>query len=154
MDESFDNLTDGPAGATDALLVAIKRFIASADLCEERVASRLGIGRSDLRAVNLLENGPVAQREIARQLGLTPATVTSLIDRLEAHGLVQRTRHPTDRRVTLIELLPRAWTALATVYRPIGSAALDAASGVTPVERRRFAAVLLRWSDVFDGQPT
>jgi DNA-binding MarR family transcriptional regulator len=139
--------------ATDELLVACRRFIQAADLCEERVAARLGIGRSDLRAVNLLENGPVAQGVIARELGLTPPTVTALIDRLEAHGLVRRTPHPTDRRVTLVELLPRAWGQLAGVYLPIGGAVLDAAAGLKPRERTHIAALLHQWAHSFDKQP-
>jgi DNA-binding MarR family transcriptional regulator len=139
--------------ATDELLVACRRFIQAADLCEERVAARLGIGRSDLRAVNLLESGPVAQGVIARELGLTPPTVTALIDRLETHGLVRRTPHPTDRRVTLVELLPRAWGQLAGIYLPIGGAVLDAAARLTARERTHMAIALHRWADTFDEQP-
>ncbi|HYO18575.1 MAG TPA: MarR family transcriptional regulator [Dermatophilaceae bacterium] len=140
--------------ATDELLVACRRFIQATDLSEERVAARLGIGRSDLRAVNLLEHGPVSHAQIARQLGLTPASVTALIDRLQAHGLVQRTPHPTDRRVTHVELLPRAWSELAAVYRPIGSAVLDATSSRPREQRRQLATLLHHLADVFDQQPT
>lgn len=140
--------------ATDELLVACRRFIQATDLSEERVAARLGIGRSDLRAVNLLEHGPVSHAQIARQLGLTPASVTALIDRLQAQGLVQRTPHPTDRRVTHVELLPRAWSELAAVYQPIGSAVLDATSSRPPEQRRQLAALLHHLADVFDQQPT
>jgi DNA-binding MarR family transcriptional regulator len=139
--------------AADELLVACRRLIQAADLCEERVAARLGIGRSDLRAVNLLESGPIAQGVIARELGLTPPTVTALIDRLETHGLVRRTPHPTDRRVTLVELLPRAWGQLAGIYLPIGGAVLDAAARLKARERAHMAIVLHRWADTFDEQP-
>ena len=140
--------------ATDELLVACRRFIQATDLCEERVAARLGIGRSDLRAVNLLEHGPVSHAHVARQLGLTPASVTALIDRLQAQGLVTRTPHPTDRRVTHVELLPHAWTELAAVYRPIGRAVLDATSARTPAQHTELATLLQHLADVFDQQPT
>jgi DNA-binding MarR family transcriptional regulator len=139
--------------ANDELLVACRRFIQAADLCEERVAARLGIGRSDLRAVNLLENGPIAQGAIARELGLTPPTVTALIDRLETHALVRRTPHPTDRRVTLVELLPRAWGQLAGIYLPIGGAVLDAAARLKARERAHMVIVLHQWAETFDEQP-
>lgn len=135
------------------MLVACKRYIQAADLCEERVAARLGLGRSDLRAVNLLETGPVAQGQLAGQLGLAPASVTALIDRLEAHGLVRRIPHPSDRRVTLIELLPRARQELAGVYRPIGSAVLNAASSLNPAEKNRVATLLQQWAEILDQQP-
>jgi hypothetical protein len=37
-------------------------------------------------------------------LGLASTSVTNIIDRLEAQGLVRRTSHPTDRRTTLAEI--------------------------------------------------
>ncbi|MGW3606320.1 MarR family transcriptional regulator [Micromonospora sp. NPDC005161] len=42
--------------------------------------------------------------------------VTNAVDRLESAGLVKRTPHPTDRRTTLVDLLPkgRELTAKAT----------------------------------------
>jgi DNA-binding MarR family transcriptional regulator len=153
MSESFDNLTERLMDATPDLLIACKRFIQAADLCEERVADRLGVGRSDLRAINLLEEGPIAQGALARRLGLTPPTVTALIDRLVAEGFVQRTDHPTDRRVTLVELLPSAWGRLASVYRPIGSSVLAAADRLSDTERRNLTSVLQDWADVMDEQP-
>lgn len=149
----FENLMELSVDATDELLVACRRFIQATDLSEERVAARVGIGRSDLRAVNLLERGPASHAQIARQLGLTPASVTALINRLEAQGLVRRTPHPTDRRVTHVELLPRAWSELANVYRPIGSAVLSATSERPPEQRRQLATLLQHLADVFDEQP-
>lgn len=44
--------------------------------------------------------------ELARDLQLDPAAVTRALDRLEAKGLVRRTRSRTDRRVVQIELTP------------------------------------------------
>jgi DNA-binding MarR family transcriptional regulator len=42
--------------------------------------------------------------DIAEAIGLTAAGATDLIDRLETRHLVQRTAHPTDRRVVLVDL--------------------------------------------------
>jgi DNA-binding MarR family transcriptional regulator len=139
--------------ATPDLLTACKRFIQAADLCEERVAARLGIGRSDLRAINLLEDGPLAQGALARRLGLTAPTVTALIDRLVADGYVERSAHPSDRRITLVALIPSAWGRLAAVYQPIGSSVLGAAAHLGAPEQRRLTSVLQKWADALDEQP-
>ena len=40
----------------------------------------------------------VTSTDIARQLGMTTATMVSRIDRLEKRGYAQRVRHPLDRR--------------------------------------------------------
>lgn len=139
--------------ATPDLLIAAKRFIQASDLCEERVADRLGVGRSDLRAINLLEEGPIPQGALARRLGLTPPTVTALIDRLVADGFVKRSPHPTDRRITLVALLPSAWGRLAAVYRPIGHSVLAAADQLSAREQHHLTTVLHQWADAMDQQP-
>lgn len=45
--------------------------------------------------------------EIAERTGVTRATITGLVDSLERSGLVTRTPHAQDRRMTAIELTPR-----------------------------------------------
>jgi hypothetical protein len=63
------------------------------DLFDELAARRLGLGRSDLRALNLLEHGPVSAAALADGLGLTRTSVTALVDRLVLAGYA--TRNPT-----------------------------------------------------------
>jgi DNA-binding MarR family transcriptional regulator len=48
------------------------------------------------------EVGPCAQHSLAEALGVTPRTVTGLVDGLVASGHVTREPHPTDRRATLV----------------------------------------------------
>ncbi|HLN29501.1 MAG TPA: MarR family transcriptional regulator [Gemmataceae bacterium] len=42
--------------------------------------------------------------ELGAELGVTPRSVTKLVDSLEAEGLVARHAHPSDRRATLVSL--------------------------------------------------
>ena len=51
--------------------------------------------------------GPLTLGAVGRRLWITPATVTSAIDRLEAADLSRRTSHPTDARATLVEITPK-----------------------------------------------
>ena len=55
----------------------------------------------------LQQQGPVSQRVLADALGVTPRTVTGLVDGLEESGLVVRQPHPTDRRSTLVVFTER-----------------------------------------------
>jgi len=41
---------------------------------------------------------------MGQRLMIHPASVTNIIDRLEAQGLVRRSPHPTDGRTTLAEI--------------------------------------------------
>jgi hypothetical protein len=50
--------------------------------------------------------GPLTERDLGARLLLTSGGVTVLVDRLERAGLVRRGRHPTDRRTTVVGLVP------------------------------------------------
>jgi len=45
---------------------------------------------------------------IGERLVLDSASITGVLDRLEGAGLVERRRHPTDRRAQLVAATPRA----------------------------------------------
>jgi DNA-binding MarR family transcriptional regulator len=47
--------------------------------------------------------GPISQQAIADQLGLTGPAIVQAVDRLQAAGLVERRRDPTDRRSYALE---------------------------------------------------
>ena len=52
--------------------------------------------------------GPQTGRELARRLHVTPGTLVPLIDRLEEQGYVRRVPDKQDRRLTWLELTPKA----------------------------------------------
>ncbi len=109
-----------------------------------RKASVASAGESVARLRLLYElhcNGPRKMADLAEGLGVTPRNVTALVDALEAEHLVQRRAHPTDRRVTMIEITGGA----ETVGRRMD--ALQAAiarlfAGVDAADRAAFGRVL------------
>jgi DNA-binding MarR family transcriptional regulator len=52
----------------------------------------------------LKEASPLKVSDLARRMYLHPATMVGLVDRLEAKGLLKRTRSEKDRRVVYIDL--------------------------------------------------
>ena len=71
--------------------------------------------------------GSLPLGKVGARLQVHPASVTNVVDRLEADGLVRRVPHPSDGRTTLAEITPagrslaeRATTALnAAVFEPV-----------------------------------
>ena len=64
-----------------------------------------GLTGSQLWVVKLLDGeSPNKVTELARRMYLHPATMVGLLDRLEAKGLVQRTRSDKDRRVVHVSI--------------------------------------------------
>jgi DNA-binding MarR family transcriptional regulator len=52
------------------------------------------------------QRGSLPMRMMGERLQLHPTSITNIVDRLEADGLVRRLPHPADRRTTLVELTP------------------------------------------------
>ena len=46
----------------------------------------------------------VTAGQLAKSADLNPASVTAMLDHLESNGIVERRRHPTDRRVCMVSL--------------------------------------------------
>jgi DNA-binding MarR family transcriptional regulator len=78
----------------------------------------------------LAVSGPVLMRALSEAVGVTPRTVTGLIDALEKDGWVERRAHPTDRRATIVALTPGAEVAFAKLSQSYGRLSKDLVSGI------------------------
>ena len=116
---------------------------------EAAAASRLQVNRNDLRALNLLESGPVSQVVTARALHVTRPSVTAGVDRLEEAGLVRRLPDRGDRRSTLVKLLPATWAAFAAGYPPAGERVSEVASGWSGRQQRLVVGALRELAEIF-----
>jgi DNA-binding MarR family transcriptional regulator len=82
----------------EALMRLIHRVSASNS---ERATLELNLRqRLILQCLGLHGDQPIAA--IGQRLGLSPSTMTGLVDRLEEQGYVKRRPHASDRRVTLL----------------------------------------------------
>jgi len=67
--------------------------------------ARLGITATQLNVVKMLQTiGDLSLSELSRQLAATNSTVTGIVDRMVAAGLVAREQSADDRRVWKIRL--------------------------------------------------
>jgi DNA-binding MarR family transcriptional regulator len=56
--------------------------------------------------LSLAADETLTMRSLAGRLRYDASNLTTLVDRLEHDGLIQRSAHPTDRRVTEVRLTP------------------------------------------------
>ncbi|MEI5100001.1 MarR family transcriptional regulator [Streptomyces sp. PmtG] len=81
------------------------------------VAARQGLNATEAKTLDLLEReGPLTAKDLAQRTGLAPASVTGLVDRLEAKGFVRRIKHPSDKRRVLVELRHERIADLARTF--------------------------------------
>ena len=76
------------------------------DLLEQQL-NRAGGSVSQWVVLKVVAQEPgLAHRDLASRMGLSRPTLTHHLDRMEADGLITRTRDTTDRRVVRVHLTP------------------------------------------------
>ena len=78
----------------------------------ETLGFRLGGGRGKI--LFQLRKGPATLSQLAETNGVDAPYATLIVDKLEAHGLVERRPHPDDRRRKLVTLTAAGHDAIAT----------------------------------------
>jgi DNA-binding MarR family transcriptional regulator len=103
-----------------AFLTAMRQTGALMQLMTQAAADRIGINATDLQCLNILSfRGQMTAGELAKATGLTTASITGVVDRLEEAGYVTRERDPHDRRRVVVKLvLDRAVRDVASVFLP------------------------------------
>jgi DNA-binding MarR family transcriptional regulator len=104
-----------------AFATAMRRTGSLMQLMGQAAADRIGINNTDLNCLNILSfSGHMTAGELARATGLTTASITGVIDRLEEAGFVRRERDPHDRRRVVVRLsLDKAVSDVASVFAPM-----------------------------------
>jgi DNA-binding MarR family transcriptional regulator len=100
---------------------AIRKTGSLMQLMSQAAADRIGINATDLNCLNILSfSGQMTAGELARATGLSTASITGVVDRLEEAGYVRRERDPRDRRRVVIRLvLEAALRDVASVFLPM-----------------------------------
>ncbi|MEM7778315.1 MAG: MarR family transcriptional regulator [Pseudomonadota bacterium] len=99
------------------LVQVCRRLYDAIDRLDTQAASLVDVSRNDLRCLNLLAKGPSKPRHIAKELGLTSGSVTSLLDRLERANLIRRNRDPEDRRGVVVLPTEHLFDTVGPLYR-------------------------------------
>jgi len=89
----------------------------------------------------------VSGRQLAKELGITPAAVVPLCDRLEEQGYIQRTRDSSDRRVWWSELTPAGEDIFERVTAVPRGRIGPALSRLSADDRQHLARILNRLAD-------
>jgi DNA-binding MarR family transcriptional regulator len=112
------------AGGGERLARAVRQLAGEMDRLDQAAAGSLGVHRTDLSGLELLERRGAAMTagELAGGLGLTTGAVTLLIDRLERAGFVTRRRDLADRRKVYVEVTPTLQARTRALFGGVGRA--------------------------------
>lgn len=135
----------GPSGAMAAVtsVMRVQQILLSA---VDGALRPHGLTFARYEALVLLtfaRSGRLPMRVMGERLQLHPTSVTNIVDRLQADGLVRRVPHPTDRRATLVEITPAGTAALEDATKSVTDIGFGLA-GLSPEEQDRLTELLVR----------
>jgi DNA-binding MarR family transcriptional regulator len=107
------------------------------------------VTHGQFRVLRTLDHASEALRlsELAARLGIVPRSATSVVDDLEAAGLVARQPDPHDRRATLVDLTPDGRKILTTLREKRRDVMAGQLARLTPEEQQTLARLLQRLAE-------
>lgn len=100
---------------SDRVLISIRQIIRAVDIHSKRLVRETGLSAPQLVVLRAIDElGEVTTRVLSLHVSLSQPTVTTILDRLEAKGLVERYRSQKDRRVVHTRLTDEGKKTLKT----------------------------------------
>ena len=103
----------------------------------------------------LVESGPLTQIQLATTLSIDRTAMVYLLDELERQELVERVRHPDDRRSFLIHLTAKGRQTQRKAARELAGQAQKLLEPLDAAQRRQLvdllAEIVGHWQDRLEG---
>jgi DNA-binding MarR family transcriptional regulator len=88
---------------------------------QQAIADRLGIHLTDLKCLGVLHRkGPMTPKALAKEVAMSSAAMTTIIDRLERKKYVQRRREGGDRRSIMLHATGQSRKRVMQMYKFLG----------------------------------
>ncbi len=139
----------GPTASS--LTHSLRAVLNSFNDLQRHVAGQLGLGLNDVAALeHLLRRSELGPADIASLLGITTASATVLVDRLEKAGHVQRRSHPRDRRRKILVVTEHAQAEVFRALQPLFKMHKDIDQHYSEAEQAVIESYLRRVSHNYD----
>lgn len=137
----------------DEVLVALRRVIRATDLHSKHLSKTTGLTSPQILLLHTIrEKGEVTIGEIAQDMSLSQATVTTIIDRLEKRKLVFRERSTADKRKVHAYLTNEGHEILKTAPVPLQDQFAKHFADLHEWEKNMIISSLQRVAHMMDAQ--
>jgi DNA-binding MarR family transcriptional regulator len=138
---------------SDEVLVSLRRIIRATDLHSRYLAKTTGLTTPQMLLLRYIrDKGQLTIGELANQVSLSQATVTTILDRLEKRGLVYRKRSEQDKRKVHAFLTAEGTQILKISPVPLQERFAQQFSGLQDWEQTMIISALQRISSLMDAQ--
>ncbi|MFW8591497.1 MarR family winged helix-turn-helix transcriptional regulator [Glaciecola sp. 2405UD65-10] len=137
----------------EELLVALRKVIRAIDMRSRQLSKEVGLTGPQLLILQKVgKQTGVMVREIADDINLSSATVTNILDRMEARKLVERIRSTQDKRKVGVFLTEEGSKALETAPLPLQEHFTNRFNAMEEWEQSQMVATLQRIASMMDAQ--
>ena len=137
----------------EEVLVALRRVIRATDLHSRRLVKTASVTGPQLLLLQTLANkGDLTISELARDMSLSQATVTTILDRLQKRELVTRVRSETDRRKVYPRLTEHGHKILASAPMALQDNFVRKFRSLDEWEQSMIIASLQRIAEMMDAK--
>jgi DNA-binding MarR family transcriptional regulator len=137
----------------DQVLVSLRRIIRATDLHSRKLGKQTGLTTPQLvilSATGNLQEPTVS--DVAKAVSLSLATVTTILNRLQSNGLVNRERSQIDRRRVIVTLTDAGRERLSQAPKPLQDSFVDRFSRLDNWEQHQIVAALERVATMMDAE--
>ena len=134
---------DVSADSKSALLSYLDA-LALAEPIQAKLWQLAEITLTQVQVLRALRDRPQTPGKLGQSIGLSPTSVTRVVDRLERRGLVSRRRESDDRRLVQLHLEPAGERLMGEIQVMRGSDIHLAVEAMTSEERRQLTRSLRR----------
>lgn len=137
----------------EGVLIALRRVIRATDLHSKFLAKTTGLTAPQILLLqSIRDKGEVTIGELANDISLSQATVTTILDRLEKRKLVYRKRSKEDKRKVHAYLTDVAVETLKKAPIPLQDQFTREFSGLQEWEQTMIISSLQRVAQMMDAQ--
>ena len=137
----------------EEVLVALRRVIRATDLHSKHLAKTTGLTSPQMLLLQTIRNkGEVTIGELANEMSLSQATVTTILDRLEKRELVFRVRSKEDKRKVHAYLSDQAREILKEAPIPLQEQFTRQFGNLQAWEQTMIISSLQRVAQMMDAQ--
>ncbi|WP_405166398.1 MarR family transcriptional regulator [Nocardia sp. NBC_01499] len=127
--------TDPNPDPVTCAVAAFRDLATSLDLLDQVAATRLGVARSDLRCLDVLNRqGPLPAGALAKAVGLSASALSAALRRLETLDYIRREHDPRDRRIIRVIPTESAATATSPLFSRVRTATTAILTDLDPTE--------------------
>lgn len=137
---------------SQASLVALRRILRVTERRGQSLAKASGLTTAQLLALQAIgERETTTPKDVAAAVNVSQATISSLLDRLESKGLVERRKSETDRRQTNLILTDAGGKALLSAPDALQDEYIERFDQLKVWEQAMIVAALERVSSLMDA---